>query len=198
MSQSFLSTAQRRREVVVTSAVKVFAERGYVGTPIAAVAEDAGISPAYVFKLFPGKVALFAAAINDCYTRVTHALAEGAERARGGSPEQILDAMGGAYAELIADRVLLKLQVHALSAAEDPVVAEAVRTGLGRVVRTASQLSGASDTAVQQFVAWGQLCHLAVALDLPDAGGDWGNVVAAGLRHPQPLDSQSTKGGPHD
>jgi len=50
-----LSTSQVRRETVISSALTVFAHAGYLGTPVSAVAEHAGISTAYVFKLFPSK-----------------------------------------------------------------------------------------------------------------------------------------------
>ena len=94
--------------------------------------------------------------------------------------------MGGAYAELIADRDLLKLQVHALSAADDPAIATAVRAGTARLVRRAQALSGGSDAAVQRFIAWGQLCHLVVNLDLTETGDDWARILSHGLRHPGP------------
>lgn len=194
-SQSFLSTAEQRREVVVASAVQVFAERGYLGTPIAAVAEHAGISPAYVFKLFPGKVSLFVAALEECYSRVESALEVGAERAASAEAGAVLYAMGGAYAELIADRDLLKLQVHALSAADNREISQAVRAGTARLVRRAKVLSGGSDAAVQQFMAWGQLCHLVVTLDLVDATEDWARVLSDGLRHPDPVPPSRAGGG---
>lgn len=191
---SFHSTAEHRRGIVVASAVHVFAERGYHSTPIAAVAEHAGISPAYVFKLFPGKVALFTAALEEGYAQVDAALQMGAERESSADPDDILHAMGGAYAELITDRDLLKLQVHALSAVEVPAIAEAVRAGMAHVVRRVKARSGASDAAVQRFIAWGQLCHLVVSLNLTDASDDWARVISAGLRHPEAAPTDTRRG----
>src|SRR3954447_17807558 len=94
-----LSTSEIRRDAVVNAAIAEFARTGYHGTPINNVAARAEISPAYVFKLFPGKVALFVAALDRCYELVEQALANGAARAQGAEPEQILYEMGGAYAE---------------------------------------------------------------------------------------------------
>src|SRR5690625_4084515 len=52
MSERTLSTAEARREKVIDSAIVTFARGGYHSTTIARVADNAGISPAYVSKLF--------------------------------------------------------------------------------------------------------------------------------------------------
>ncbi|MEV6276777.1 TetR/AcrR family transcriptional regulator [Nocardia sp. NPDC051832] len=179
-----LSTSEARRDVVVDAAIAEFARTGYHGTPINSVAAKAEISPAYVFKLFPGKVALFVAALDRCFELVERALSAGAARAHGADPERILHEMGGAYAELITDQSLLMLQVHALSAADIPEISEAMRRGLARVTEFAKARSGAPDSAVQRFIAFGQLCHLITTLELDGDDSDWAAVLTAGIRHP--------------
>jgi AcrR family transcriptional regulator len=179
-----LSTSDARRDVVVDAAIAVFARSGYHSTPISAVAAKADISPAYVFKLFPSKVSLFVAALDRCYELVAHALSNGAARTENTDPEKILYEMGGAYAELIADRNLLMLQVHAQSAADTPEIADAVRRGLAKVTDLARDRSGAPDDQVQRFIAYGQLCHLIATLDLDERTGEWAAVLSAGIRHP--------------
>ncbi|MFB9689857.1 TetR/AcrR family transcriptional regulator [Amycolatopsis plumensis] len=179
-----LSTSDARRDAVVEAAIAEFARGGYHSTPISAVAARADISPAYVFKLFPGKVSLFVAALDRCYELVVHALSNGAARAGDADPEQILDAMGSAYGELIADRNLLMLQVHAQSAADTPEIADAVRRGLAKVTEFARSRSGATDDEVQRFIAFGQLCHLITTLGLKEHPGEWAAVLSAGIRHP--------------
>lgn len=179
-----LSTSEARRDAVVDAAIAEFARTGYHGTPVNNVAAKADISPAYVFKLFPGKIALFVAALDRCFDLVERALSAGAARAAGASPEQILHEMGGAYAELIADKNLLMLQVHALSTADIPEIAEAVRRGLARVTEFAKQRSGAPDEQVQRFIATGQLCHLITTLDLDGDDSPWAAILTAGIRHP--------------
>ena len=129
---SSLSTAELRVPVVTASAVREFARGGYHGTTIADVAREARISPAYVFKLFPSKERLFVAALEDCFRQIVEALTIGAQEAGEQTPEGVLDAMGGAYAELIGDRSLLLLQVHAQSVADIPEVGQALRAGLAR------------------------------------------------------------------
>lgn len=182
-SPSTLSTSDERRETVIDSALVVFAGAGYLGTPVSAVAAHARISPAYVFKLFPRKEELFAAALNRCFTLVLAALARGADRAADGTPQDTLAAMGRAYAALIADRSLLMLQVHAQSAAAVPEIAAALRDGLERVTTFVRARSGAPDAAVQQFVAYGQLCHLITVAQLDDNGAEWARVLTVGIEH---------------
>ncbi|GAB2542804.1 TetR/AcrR family transcriptional regulator [Nocardia heshunensis] len=178
-----LSTSDVRREAVLDAAITEFAKTGFHGTPINTVAATAGISPAYVFKLFPSKVELFVAALDRCFERVEGALSAGAARVPGGDPEQILHEMGGAYAELIVDKSLLMLQVHALSAADVPDIAEAVRRGLQRVTEFAESRSKGSGEQVQHFMAYGQLCHLITTLGLDASDGPWAATLTAGIRH---------------
>ena len=179
------STAEARRATVLHRAITVFARTGYHATPVTDVAEAANISAPYVFRLFDGKLGLFVAALEHCYDRVLWALSDGADAAGAdATPDEVLYAMGGAYAALIADRDLLMLQVHALSAADVPEIGEAVRRGHERVVTLVAERSGAAPDAVQRFVANGQLCHLIVAAGLIDVGAPWAETITAGFRHP--------------
>lgn len=181
------STAEARRATILRRAITVFARNGYHATPVADVAEAAGISTAYVFRLFDGKLGLFVAALEHCYERVEWALADGADGAgHDATPDEILYAMGGAYAALIADRDLLMLQVHALSAADVPEIGSTVRRGFERVVTFAERRSGAPPADVQRFIAYGQLCHLIVAAHLDGEPGRWAQTLTAGMRHPDP------------
>lgn len=183
----FRSTADARRSVITSEAVKVFARAGYRATPVTDVAEAAGISPAYVFRLFDGKLGLFLAALEHCHEQVLATMSDVADRMPEEKPEVVLAAMGDAYAELIADRDLLMLQVHALSAVDVPEIAAATRRGLERVITFIQDRTGAPDAAVQQFIAYGQLCHLIVAAGLADGGNSaprWAKVLTEGMAHP--------------
>jgi AcrR family transcriptional regulator len=179
-----LSTADSRRPLVASAAVRRFAARGYHGTTIADVAAEAKISPAYVSKLFPSKERLFAAALEECFALVVAALAAGADASKSSDPDEVLDAMGEAYADLIGDRSLLMLQVHAQSVADVPEIGRALRAGLAEVVTFAKSRSNASDDAVQRFVAFGQLCHLIVTAGVETVPESWARLVSKGIRHP--------------
>ncbi len=181
---SILSTAEARRGSVISAAVTEFSHRGYLGTPIAAVASRAKISPAYVFKLFPGKESLFVAALDHCYSLTEAVLASGADASADQSPAAVLDAMGGGYADLVADRELLMLQVHAQASTDVPEIAEAVRRGLERITIFAKRRSGAPDSDIQNFIAVGQLCHLIVSTGIDPQSGEWARILVEGIRHP--------------
>jgi AcrR family transcriptional regulator len=179
-----LSTADVRREAVVASAIVCFAKSGYLGTPITAVAAHAGISPAYVFKLFPNKEGLFVAALERCFDLIRDALAEGAESTTDKSPSGVLSAMGAAYAALISNRDLLILQVHAQSAASVPEINAAFRSGLQAITMFVKKHSHAPDEAVQRFMAYGQLCHLITTLSLASERAPWARMLTNGMLHP--------------
>ena len=183
---SLRSTADARRPLVVARAVTVFARLGYYATPVTAVADAAGISQAYVFRLFGDKLGLFVAALDHCYARVVDAMRAGADRARGDSPSAVLAAMGDAYAELLADRDLVMLQVHAQSAAAVPEIGVALRRGYATLVAFVQARSGAADDEVQRFIAYGQLCHLIATADLDAVDARWARLITAGMRHPAP------------
>ncbi|WP_028049338.1 TetR/AcrR family transcriptional regulator [Cellulomonas sp. URHD0024] len=184
MTPASLSTADLRKPVVAAAAVQEFARGGYHGTTIADVARAAKISPAYVVKLFPTKERLFVTAVETCFDRVVQVLAAGADSAEDQSPEGVLFAMGGAYAQLIADRTLLMLQVHAQSVGELTEVGQAMRAGLREVVDFAKSRSRASDDDVQRFIAYGQLCHLIVTAQIDEVPESWARLLTAGIRHP--------------
>ncbi len=176
------STATDRRPLVIGKAVECFAARGWAGTTYADVAAAAGISPAYVVKLFPTKEQLFVAALNNCFHRIEQTLLEVASTASG-EPEAVLDRMGDAYAHLIADRPVLMMQVHAQSAAAIPAIGEALGRGLEHLTMLVSTSTGADDAAVQRFMAYGQLCHLIVTTRIDQLETPWARLLTNGMHH---------------
>ena len=181
------STADVQRLRIISRAVSVFSHAGYHATPVSEVADAAGVSPAYVFRLFPGKVALFVAAVEHCYGRVRTAMVEGGESAGlQAGPQQVLEAMTAAYIELIRDRDLIMFQAQAQSACGVPEIRDAVRKGLAQVVTAVTELSHADPADVQRFLAYGQLCHLMLQLDLMDVDEGWADTVRHGIRHATP------------
>src|SRR5688500_4714215 len=90
-----LSTADERRETVLEAAVGVFAARGFSGTPTTEVAKAAGISHAYLFRLFPTKSDLAIAVTERCHERIITAFRAAAAKARADG-ENVMHAMGEA------------------------------------------------------------------------------------------------------
>src|SRR5262245_48327154 len=93
----------------------VFADRGFHGTSTQSVATAAGISQAYLFKLFPTKADLAVAVAERCFAKTYDTFADAARRAKA-SGEEILPAMGLAYAQLVSDPSTLLVQQHAFAA----------------------------------------------------------------------------------
>src|SRR5215467_4655728 len=96
-----LSTADERRETVLRTAVRAFAARGYYGTPTVDIAKQAGISQSYLYRLFPAKEDLFIAVVRRCFQLARESFAEGVAKAASAAPEDVLSAMGDAYARLV-------------------------------------------------------------------------------------------------
>ncbi|MFF8974987.1 TetR/AcrR family transcriptional regulator [Streptomyces sp. NPDC014995] len=179
-----LSTAEERRETVLHTAIGAFAARGYWATTTSEVAKAAGISQAYVYRLFPSKESLFVAVVEHCFVQVRGSLERAAAKAGGSSPGVVLAAMGEAYARLISDNDLMLVQLHAQAAAvSEPAVREAVRQGYARLVEYVRGASGGSESEVQEFFARGMLCHLIVSMGAEAVDAPWARTLAAGIRH---------------
>ncbi|MGK5554147.1 TetR/AcrR family transcriptional regulator [Actinomadura kijaniata] len=179
-----LSTAEERRATVLRTAISAFAARGYYGTTTTEVAKSAGISQAYVYRLFPDKEALFVAVVEHVGAVIRECLAEGVARAAGADPAVVLDAMGEAYARLITDREVLMVLMHATCAASgEPVIREAVQRMYARLVEYVRAASGADDASIQRFFATGFLCNATVSIGAVEVDAPWTRTLLAGIRH---------------
>jgi len=167
----------------VQAAIVAFARTGIRAT-VSDIAELAGISPAYVLKLFPRKETLFAAAVDTCFGRILEMLGEGARRAADHSPDAIIAAMRRAYANLLDQPDLLRLQMHAQSAADVPEVGGALRHGYASVTEFVFSRSGATDASVQRFLAFMQLCQLIATLNVTAPTEHWTRVLTHGFAMP--------------
>lgn len=161
-------TAEERRGEIIAAARIEFAQGGLAGTSTDAIARRAGVSQPYLFQLFGTKKALFIAVVRSCFGLSTRHFQAAGRSARAGSsdPAAILLAMGRSYGELIADRNLLLLQLHAYAACSDPEIRDIVRDEFGRLYREVARLSGADEQALEQWFAYGMLCNVATATGL--------------------------------
>jgi AcrR family transcriptional regulator len=161
-------SADERRDAVVAAAAIEFAHGGLTGTSTDAIARRAGVSQPYVFQLFGTKKELFIAAVRRCFERTTlhFQVAARTARARTNDPQVILKEMGDSYQELIEDRDLLLLQLHAYAACGDPEIRDIVGDEFARLYREVTRLSGADEKALEQWFAYGMLCNVGTALGL--------------------------------
>lgn len=177
-SKRTLSTAEERREAVLEAALSVFAARGIHGTPTMDVAKAAGISQAYLFRLFPTKADLAIAIVGRCNDRVYATFAEAAAKAKAAG-EDVLEAMGHTYAPLMLEnRDLLMVMLHAYAAAEDePAIRDAMRDCFRRLVELAERESGAPTDEIRRFFAHGMLINVMAALDAHELDEHWAHVL---------------------
>ncbi len=162
-------SAEERRDAVVVAATIEFAQGGLAGTSTEAIARRAGVSQPYLFQLFGTKKELFIATVRRCFERTAlqFQAAGRATRARSDDPRAILEAMGAAYGDLIADRDLLLLQLHAYAACADPEIREIVRDEYGRLYREVARLSGADEASLEQWFAYGMMCNVVTMIGGP-------------------------------
>jgi AcrR family transcriptional regulator len=163
-------SAVERREMVLEAAVAEFAARGLAGTSTEDVARRAGISQPYLFRLFPTKKALFLALVERCFRRVEDTFITAAGDRTG---DEALEAMGDAYERLLDDRTLLRLQMQAYAACDDPEIRVATRAGFKRLWELIEKLTGLPFQRVVDFFAMGMLMNVAAAMDLPAVDERW-------------------------
>src|SRR5918998_1064452 len=128
-------TAGERRVAIVEAAIAEFADGGLEGASTEAIARRAGISHAYLFRLFGTKRELFVAAVERSNARVLEVFGEALRRHRPGR-EPVQAALGGAYRRLIRDRKELMFQLLAYTVAcGDDQIRGVVRSGYRGIYR---------------------------------------------------------------
>jgi AcrR family transcriptional regulator len=178
--------AAERREELIAAAVHEFAHGGLHGTVVERIARRVGVAQPYVFSLFPTKRELFLAAIRRSFERVAEtfrtAAADYAEGRAGADCEDVLEAMGRAYRQmLLDDRDYLMLQHQSYAACDDEIVRAFVRASFAELVELARRLSGAEPERLDDFFRHGMALNVAAALGVEDlsVGCPW---VAEELR----------------
>ncbi|MEC3974364.1 TetR/AcrR family transcriptional regulator [Amycolatopsis sp. H20-H5] len=167
-------SAQQRREQLLELAADEFAAAGLHGASTEALARRAGISQAYVFRLFGTKKALFLQVVQRAFTR----LIEGMDRAAGHtSGADSIAVMGGYYDRALGDRTELLVQLQAFAACGDPEVRDVVREHMARMWAATADHTGMPPVAVKSFVAYGMLLNVAAALDVDDVDAEWARGI---------------------
>ncbi|MFI1168109.1 TetR/AcrR family transcriptional regulator [Streptomyces sp. NPDC020801] len=170
-------SAEERRESVVRAATSEFARGGYHGTSTEAIARRVGVSQPYLFRLFPGKKAIFLAAADRCMEDTVRTFREASEGLEG---EAALHAMANAYTRVIAERpelLTMQMQMYvAVAAAEaegDREFGEAVRAGWMRLWDTVHLPLGADLNETTTFMAYGMLINCLVSMGFPPGHRVW-------------------------
>lgn len=171
-------TAEERREAVLGAAMEAFARGGLHGTSTEEIAEAAGISQPYLFRLFGTKKKLFVATVERCMTDTLELFREAAGDVRG---EAALEAMGDAYVSMVTtDRTRLLLQMEGYAACDDPDVQEAMREGYGRLHLFVETVTGAGQDVVAGWFAKGMLLNVVATMDLWGSREPWARRLLDG------------------
>ncbi|MEV5309607.1 TetR/AcrR family transcriptional regulator [Streptomyces sp. NPDC052610] len=176
-------SAEERRESVVRAAITEFARNGYHGTSTEAIAKRVGVSQPYLFRLFPGKKAIFLAAAERCLEDMRRLFQEAAGDLRG---EDALHAMAEAYTRLIAvepERLQMQLQTYvtvaAAEAAGDHEFGEMVRRGWMELWETVHLPLGADVEETTTFLAYGMLVNTLAAMGFPSEHRVWDGLYVS-------------------
>ncbi|MET9386500.1 TetR/AcrR family transcriptional regulator [Streptomyces sp. NPDC002928] len=170
-------SAEERRESVIRAATAEFATGGYYGTSTEAIAKRVGVSQPYLFRLFPGKKAIFLATVEHCMADVIRTFEEAVKGLEG---EEARHSMANAYTKLIVERpeqLLMQMQMYVtVAAAEhagDHELGESVRAGWMRLWDTVHLPLGAEVDDTTTFMAYGMLINCLVAMGFPPEHRVW-------------------------
>ncbi|MGA2520057.1 MAG: helix-turn-helix domain-containing protein [Acidimicrobiales bacterium] len=163
-------TADERRESVLRAAMTEFGRGGYAGTSTEDIAVRAGISQPYLFRLFGTKRDLFIATMGLMHARIEATFRGAADGLTG---IDAMAAMGDAYKELLSERDLLLVQLHAFAASEDEEVRRAAREGFRHLWTVVGELTGLPEDDIRAFFAQGMLLNVMAAIDAAALDESW-------------------------
>jgi AcrR family transcriptional regulator len=166
---------------VIEAALEEFAQAGLAGASTEAIAKRAGISHAYLFRLFGTKRDLFLATVDRAFGHVLDVFRE-AWRTRDPA-EPPLKVLGRSYPPILEDRKELLFQFHAYAACADAEIRARVRERYLECFRWVRDTTGKSEDEVRVFMSAGLLIAVSEALDVPalaEGGAYTMRVTAAG------------------
>lgn len=162
-------SADERRDAIVAAGMDEFAAHGLAGASVDAIARRAGVSQPYVYQLFGTKKDLFLAVVRRGFERTRIAFEDAVRRHQAGELfecDSPMGAMGIAYAELLADRTLLLVQLQAYAACSDPEVQTVVRHEFSALHRYVAAATGETPEVLHHFFAEGMLMNVSAAVQL--------------------------------
>lgn len=166
-------SAEDRREQIIMAAAVVFGERGYAGGTTDAIAKQAGISQAYVVRMFGSKEKLFSEVGETARSRTVAAFRDAISRFPADATDiEKQQVMGEAYARLIEDRGLLLSLLNLFSQGHDPVLGPQARECFLDVFRVVRDEAGLGPAVAAEFFGRGMLISVLMAMRMQDAVAD--------------------------
>ena len=166
---------EERRAQVREIAAREFAAHGLHGASTEAIAREAGITQAYVFRMFGTKKALFLEVVTASFDRLSEGMLRAGDETTG---LERLGHMGAQYYGLLGDRTSLLLQLQGFAACGDPDVRMVVREQLARMWQVVADATGLDAVTVKSFLAFGMLLNVGAAVEVDAIDDSW----AAGIR----------------
>jgi len=162
-------SASERQEDVIRAAIEEFACNGYHGGSTQRIADEAGISQAYVLRLFGTKKALFIAALerncrdmiqiwDDTLGSPFKARITGTQR----TVEERFGVLGESWIAFHEEDATLRMLLQALAAASDEEIRRRLSRELEDIHTWLRKRTDASFDEAQAF--WGQLMMLMVGV----------------------------------
>lgn len=156
-----------RAQDVVSAASEEFAAHGYAGATTDAIARKAGVSQPYVVRLFGSKEKLFLHCCEQAFEAAQaafrSAIASTDERP---VPEPLL---GSAYAELVANPVIVGLLVQQYGLGSHPTLGPAVRAWYVDMFRLLRDEAELPEERARMFFGRGMLINILLTLGIkPD------------------------------
>jgi AcrR family transcriptional regulator len=156
--------AEERREDVLRVSAEVVARDGMHAASTAEIARLAGISHAYLFRLYPKKEELLLAVSHRCGDAMHQAMLKAGKDAKATGEDPLL-AMGVEWTNQLRDHTNLLVSLQSITASQSvPLLGDRLREAWGGVVRDIARISGAGPDEVRAFVAQGMLLQVIAAL----------------------------------
>jgi AcrR family transcriptional regulator len=159
-----------RRQQVLGIAAEEFARGGLHGASTELIAHRAGITQAYIFRMFGTKKALFLELVVAAFERMTEGMRDAAGTLSG---LDALGSMGVRYHEMLKDRTSLLLQLQGFAACGDPEVRDVVRVRFGGMWATVAGTTELDPVTIKAFLAFGMLLNSGVALEVAELDDPW-------------------------
>lgn len=157
-------TAEERRTDVIAAAMVEFGTYGYHGGSTERIARSAEISQPYVLRLFGTKLNLFIATLEA----VSESILSTWQRALEGTDVtgwDALMALGQSYTRGDNTAIRFRMILQGAAAAEHPEIETAINAHMDLLWRWVQLATGADDTEIQRFWAYGMMQTMAIAMN---------------------------------
>lgn len=163
--------AADRRILILEAAQEEYGRGGMHATSVEVIADRAGVSQPYIFRLFGTKNDLMAAVIEHHTAKLRQAFRSAVEQRDAESSP--LQAMALAYLGFMEEDVnSLRCQLHTWAAASDPAIKDVAQRTYREIWEDIAELSGATADEIRDFMGHGMLLTVLASLDLTDLFGD--------------------------